>query len=116
MSISKGELLDFANGIKELIVENGRLKHKNESSAEYIKLLEEENRKLKYEYPDSLLNRDKPLPVKWTRKGAIRFFCPKCGMSVANWYRYCNACGQRIAEENLLPEMEIKEDEQAHSI
>ena len=50
MSISKGELLDFANGIKELIVENGRLKHKNESSAEYIKLLEEENRKLKLEF------------------------------------------------------------------
>lgn len=43
MSISKDELLDFANGIKELIVENGRLKHINEYYAENIKLLEEES-------------------------------------------------------------------------
>lgn len=89
----------------------------DERQREYIKGLEEENRKLKYEYSDSLLNRDKPLPVKWRREvfkngeGIVRQFCPKCGMSVSNWYRYCLSCGQKLAEGNLLPEMEIKENE-----
>lgn len=110
-NVNKKQLIDFANSIKELCVENGRLEHKAEFRETYIRELEAEVRKLKLEYPDSLLNRDKPLPVKWKKEGYIRYFCPKCGSSVANWYRYCNECGQKIADGNLLPENEIKGEE-----
>lgn len=108
--MERKELIDFANSIKQICVENARLQQKAEFRETYIRELEAEVRKLKYEYPDSLLNRDKPLPVKWKKEGYVRYFCPKCGSSVANWYRYCNECGQKLAEGNLMPEMEIKEE------
>lgn len=112
--MNKEQLIDFANSIKELCVENGRLEHKLEHKDNYIKELEAEVRKLKYEYPTSLLERDKPLPVKWEKMylangtSVIQMHCPKCGGTVRNWYRYCVDCGQKIAEENLLPENEVK--------
>lgn len=114
--MEKKELIDFANGIKEICVENGRLQHRLDESQNYIKKLETENRKLKYEYEDSLLNRDKPLPTKWRKRtftngeSLVEMFCPKCDNRVANWYSYCNECGQKLAEGNLMPEMEIKEE------
>ena len=80
---------------------------------EYIKKLEAENRKLKYEYPDSKRKRDVALPYKWAKKGVhLLMFCPKCGMGIANWYRYCNACGQKIKQGNPLPEMEKRTEEE----
>lgn len=118
--MDKKQLIDFANAIKELCVENGRLEHKAENRENYIKELETEVRKLKYEYPDSLLNRDKPLPVKWWKRtfaegqSLVDMLCPKCGCHIANWYRYCSHCGQRIAEENLLPENEVKEENETN--
>lgn len=80
------------------------------------KVLEEENRKLKYEYEDSKLNRDKPLPYKWRTVGPpdhrhFPMFCPKCEMGIANWYNYCHACGQKIGQGNPQPEMEIRKGE-----
>lgn len=78
---------------------------------EIITKLEEENRELKYEYEDSILNRDNPLPYKWKKKnGYFRQYCPKCGMSISNWQSYCSSCGQKIKKCNPLPEMEIKEE------
>lgn len=115
--MNRKELIDFANGIKELCVENGRLEQKAEFRENYVKELEAEVRKLKYEYPTSLLERDKPLPVKWRKKtfhdgqSWVDMLCPKCGNRIANWYRYCNHCGQRIAEENLLPENEVNDED-----
>lgn len=119
--MNKKQLIDFANGIKEICVENGRLQHRLEESQNYIKQLEAESRKLKYEYEDSLLNRDKPLPTKWRKKTFAdgqywtQMFCPKCDNTVANWYSYCNHCGQKL-EGNLLPENEIKGEENATRI
>lgn len=76
------------------------------------KALEEENRKLKYEYEDSKLNRDNSLPYKWTtRVGYMVMFCPKCEIIISNWQRYCHACGQKIGKGNPQPEMEIRKGE-----
>lgn len=77
---------------------------------EYIKKLEAENRKLKYEYPDSKRNRDKALPYKWSLDGIrMRQMCPKCDANITNWQRYCEHCGQKIKQGNPLPEMEVEE-------
>lgn len=77
-----------------------------------IDRLDKENAKLKYEYEDSKLNRDKPLPYKWTTSGGhLLMFCPKCEMGIANWYGYCHACGQKIGKGNPQPEMEIRKGE-----
>lgn len=77
---------------------------------EYIKKLEAENRKLKYEYPDSKRNRDKALPYKWSLDGIrMRQMCPKCDANITNWQRYCEHCGQKIKQGNPLPEMRVEE-------
>lgn len=87
------------------------LEKKAQEQLERIDFLEIENRKLKYEYEDSLLERDNPLPYKWsTQRGFFQMFCPKCEMSVSNWFRYCPSCGQKIKSGNPLPEMEIEND------
>lgn len=78
---------------------------------ETIERLEAENRKLKFEYNDSLLERDQPKPYKWRKgKGGFTQYCPKCEMIISNWQRYCASCGQKIGQGNPVPEMEIKEN------
>ena len=78
---------------------------------ENIGRLEEENRKLKYEYGDSLLNRDKAMPYKWKkRNGYFQEYCPKCEMMISNWQGYCASCGQKIRQGNPEAEMEMKEE------
>ena len=72
-------------------------------------VLEEENRKLKYEYEDSKLNRDNPLPYKWeleehTVERRLLMFCPKCEMRISNLQNYCHACGQKIGKGFPLPD------------
>ena len=95
----------------DLIGKAGRLEREIAEQEQYIQRLEKENRELKYEYNDSKLNRDKPLPYKWaTSGGHMLMFCPKCGMGIANWYNYCHACGQKIGEGNPQPEMEIRKN------
>lgn len=87
------------------------LEKRAQEQLERIDFLEKENRKLKYEYEDSLLERDNPLPYKWGRKGGyFQMFCPKCELPVSNWFRYCPACGQKIENGNPLPEMEIENE------
>ena len=78
-----------------------------------IDRLDRENAKLKYEYEDSKLNRDKPLPYKWAkgREAGLFMYCPKCEMGISNWYNYCHSCGQKIGEGNPQPEMEIRKGE-----
>lgn len=91
----------------------GYLENKVNDQYKHIQQLEEENKKLKYEYPDSKRKRDVALPYKWAKKGVhLLMFCPKCGMGIANWYRYCNACGQKIKQGNPLPEMEKRTEEE----
>lgn len=86
------------------------LEKKATKQLDQIDKLREENRRLLYEYPTSLLKRDEPLPYKWTKKGGhFLMFCPKCEMGIANWYNYCHSCGQKIGQGNPLPEMEIRE-------
>ena len=76
---------------------------------EYARRLEEENRKLKYEYPDSKRKRDKALPYKWQRRnGLFVELCPKCGKMISNWQNYCEDCGQKIKQGNPLPENEVE--------
>ena len=99
------ELLEYG---LDLVREKNRLERGIARKEEIINALQEENSKLKYEYEDSKLNRDKPLPYKWTRGGDRFFmFCPKCAMSITNWQDYCHACGQKIGKGNPQPEMEI---------
>lgn len=76
-----------------------------------VRTLEEENHRLTYEYPDSLLKRDEPMPYKWEKREKIGIvqMCPKCGMMISNWQNYCHSCGQKIANGNPLPEMEVKQ-------
>ena len=102
------ELLNYG---LELIGKAGRLEREIAEQEQYIQRLEKENRELKYEYNDSKLNRDKPIPYKWMKIDRdFRMFCPKCEMSIGNWYRYCNSCGQKIGQGNPLPEMEIRKN------
>ena len=83
-----------------------------EQKNDHIDRLRDENNKLKYEYEDSLLNRDKPLPYKWRKSVGCMFeMCPKCEGMISNWQNYCHFCGQKIAHGNPLPEMEVKMDE-----
>lgn len=99
--------------IKEAFDEVERLTRKQEEREQYIEALESEVQRLKYEYPDSLLKRDKPLSPKWMKSGKhLDLFCPKCGFLISNWQGYCHACGQRIAKRyKLLPENEVKTDD-----
>ena len=85
------------------------LEKKAVEQLEIIEQLEKENRKLKYEYDDSLLERDQPKPYKW-RNGqhGLLQYCPKCEMLISNWQGYCASCGQKIKQGNPVPEMEIK--------
>lgn len=80
---------------------------------DHIDRLLDENNKLMYGYEDSKLNRDKPLPYKWRKRGEIMFeLCPKCENIISNWQTYCHFCGQKIEQHtNPLPEMEVKMDE-----
>ena len=88
------------------------LENKAKDQLDQISALEDENRKLKYEYPDSKRNRDKPLPYKWKYDGERTYlFCPKCEMAVSNWQSYCHACGQKLGKK-VLPEMEMKDEGQ----
>ncbi len=78
---------------------------------DYIDRLRDENSKLKFEYEDSLLKRDEPLPYKWQMKGGHMFqMCPKCEGMISNWQNYCHFCGQKIQHGNPMPEMEAKEE------
>lgn len=88
------------------------LEKKTTEQLDEIDKLREENRRLLYEYPTSLLKRDEPLPYKWRYDGKRTFqFCPKCEMMISNWQSYCHACGQKIGQGNPLPEMEIKNEQ-----
>lgn len=94
--------------ILKLFTENEWLTLKVKSYEEYVKNLEAENRRLKYEYNDSLLKRDEPLPYKWRYDGTWTWqYCPKCDGSLNNWMNYCPNCGQKIKQGNPEKEMEI---------
>ena len=106
--------------IREMLYEIDKTIRENENLNDMVsrlvdrnEVLDEENRKLKYEHEDSKLNRDKPLPYKWAkgRKAGLFMYCPKCEMGVSNWYNYCHACGQKIGKGNPQPEMEIRKGE-----
>ena len=104
------ELKALCQEILDLIKEVECLKREKENTSKFISNLEAENRRLKYEYNDSLLKRDKALPYKWKRQNGILFqLCPKCEIMISNWQGYCHACGQKIKQGNPLPENEIKE-------
>lgn len=97
--------------ILELFNRNEWLELKIQSYEEYVKRLEEENRRLKYEYSDSKRKRDIPLPYKWRNEyGRVWQYCPKCEMLISNWQSYCHACGQKIKQGNPEPEMEMEHD------
>lgn len=103
------ELLKY--GIR-LIERNEALKARVSRHERELDRFKKENVKLKYEYKDSKLNRDEPLPYKWIMSGEhMLMFCPKCEMGIANWYNYCHACGQKIRKCNPQPEMEIRRGE-----
>lgn len=107
------DLKALCNEILELYKKVEYLERTKETMNEYQKKLEEENRKLKYEYSDSKKKRDKPLPYKWKQRGGLLLqMCPKCEMLISNWQNYCHACGQKIAQGNPLPENEIKDEEE----
>ena len=105
---------ELRRNIEQLLSLFRRLEYLEKTAVEQqenICRLEEENRTLKYEYGDSLLNRDKELPYKWRKySGGIRQYCPKCEMVISNWQRYCASCGQKIQQGNPEPEMESKEE------
>lgn len=103
------ELLEYGLYI---VRENERLKKGIARKEELINALQKENSKLKYEYEDSKLNRDNPLPYKWKHRGERLFmFCPKCEMSISNWQGYCHICGQKIGKGNPQPEMEVLDND-----
>lgn len=105
-------VVEFAKEIIGLENQKERLEMERKDHLAYIDKLEAENRKLKYEYEDSLLERDKPLHCKWRVKRFDNgerwtlFYCPKCEGGINNWMKYCPNCGQKIAE-GLAKEMEI---------
>ena len=87
------------------------LERKATDQLNQISELEAENRTLKYGYEDTKLQRDIPLPHKWRYDGQRTYlYCPKCDCMVSNWQGYCHCCGQKLANGNLLPEMEIKDE------
>lgn len=105
------DLKSLCQEVLDLFRKIENLEKDREKQDEYIRQLETENRKLKYEYPDSKRKRDKPLPYKWRYDGIITYqFCPKCGMMISNWQGYCHACGQKIMQGSPLPENEIKNE------
>lgn len=105
------ELKEEVQLILEVFNDNERYLRQICEQKEYIKKLEAENRKLKYEYPDSKRNRDKALPYKWSLDGIrMRQMCPKCDANITNWQRYCEHCGQKIKQGNPLPEMRVEDE------
>lgn len=105
---------ELKRNIEQLLSLFRRLEYLEKKAVEQldeITRLQKENSTLKYEYEDSLLNRDKALPYKWRKySGGIQQYCPKCEMVISNWQRYCASCGQKIEQGNPLPEMERKEE------
>ena len=109
-SLHRSDIKEAVKMVLRLFDENERMEKKIDEQEKYIDDLNAEIRRLRYEYPDSKLKRDTPLPYKWTKKGGhFLMFCPKCEMMIANWYNYCHSCGQKIGKGNPLPEMEVKE-------
>lgn len=103
------ELKEEVQLVLQVFNDNERYLRQICEQKEYIKKLEAENRKLKYEYPDSKRNRDKALPYKWSLDGIrMRQMCPKCDANITNWQRYCEHCGQKIRQGNPLPEMKVE--------
>lgn len=87
------------------------LEKKAKDQLETIDSLTKENARLLYEYEDSKLQRDTPLPYKWRYDGKRTYqFCPKCEMMISNWQSYCHACGQKIGKGQSVAEMEIKNE------
>ena len=84
--------LETSKAIKELLATRERLEKETERQKGYLSRLQAENRKLKYEYEDSKLKRDVPMPCN--------MFCPKCNYSITNWQNYCHMCGQKIRSGN----------------
>ena len=102
-----GELRNLCNEVLSLCNQEEWLERQVDKLKVRIEELEAENRKLKYEYEDSLLERDTPLPYAWELvNGYLREYCPKCGAGISNWQRYCHDCGQKIKdgnpEENMM--------------
>lgn len=110
MSADEEKILEYAQRIVSLCRRVTFLENAIKDKSEYTRKLEEENRKLKYEYADSKRKRDKPLPYNWRMRGGnVRMYCPKCDTLISNWQRYCGACGQKIKQGKAEPENEIKE-------
>lgn len=113
------QFLDTSKAIKELLNKCEYLEEKTARQNAYINSLEDENRKLKYEYEDSKLKRDVPIPYKWKAKkgktsmeNQFYMFCPKCDCSITNWQNYCHMCGQKILKGNPQDDMGIPWEEQ----
>ena len=109
------KIVEFAKEIIDLENRKEWLEKERKDNLAYINKLEDENRRLKYEYNDSLLERDKPLLCKWRVKTFDNgekwtlFYCPKCEGGLNNWMGYCPSCGQKIAQ-GLDEKQEIKDE------
>ena len=108
------QFIETSKEIKALLDKCKWLEKKVEKQDDYIRKIEDENRKLKYEYEDSKLKRDIPLPYKWKAKegktsmeNQFYMFCPKCEFSITDWQNYCHMCGQKILNGNPQDEMRI---------